>query len=77
MQRGKRPRRSLNRRARRRGSIEIKPVTPSVFLSSDAGNPDTYRHFLSSEIASKENKWTGRNVTRWQSPEYDKLAELG
>jgi peptide/nickel transport system substrate-binding protein len=52
-------------------------VTPSVFLSSDAGNPDTYRHFLSSEIASKENKWTGRNVTRWQSPEYDKLAELG
>jgi peptide/nickel transport system substrate-binding protein len=75
--------------------IEIKAVTPSVFLSSDAGNPDTYRHFyadlqmmawdiqvdpgfsinqfLSSEVASKENKWTGRNFTRWQSPEYDNL----
>ena len=31
------------------------------------------KQFLSSEVASKENKWQGRNVTRWQSPEYDKL----
>ena len=31
------------------------------------------RQFLSSEVASKENKWQGRNVTRWQSAEYDKL----
>jgi len=29
--------------------------------------------FLSSNAASKENKWQGRNITRWQSPEYDKL----
>jgi len=28
--------------------------------------------FLSWEIASKENKWQGRNVTRWKSEEYDK-----
>jgi peptide/nickel transport system substrate-binding protein len=28
--------------------------------------------FLSSEIASKENKWQGRNITRWRSEEYDK-----
>jgi peptide/nickel transport system substrate-binding protein len=25
------------------------------------------------EIASKENKWQGRNITRWQSEEYGKL----
>jgi peptide/nickel transport system substrate-binding protein len=31
------------------------------------------RQFLSSEIASKANKYQGRNVVRWQSPEYDKL----
>jgi peptide/nickel transport system substrate-binding protein len=31
------------------------------------------RQFLSSEIASKTNKYQGRNATRWQSPEYDKL----
>ena len=30
------------------------------------------RQFLSSEIASKENKWQGRNITRWRSDEYDK-----
>jgi peptide/nickel transport system substrate-binding protein len=29
--------------------------------------------FLSSNVASKANKWQGRNITRWQSPEYDKL----
>ncbi len=29
------------------------------------------RQFLSSEIASKANKWQGRNITRWQNPEYD------
>jgi peptide/nickel transport system substrate-binding protein len=28
--------------------------------------------FLSWEIASKENKWQGRNITRWKSDDYDK-----
>ena len=31
------------------------------------------RQFLSQEAASKANKWQGRNITRWQSPEYDQL----
>jgi peptide/nickel transport system substrate-binding protein len=29
--------------------------------------------FTTSEVASKENKWQGRNITRWRSEEYDKL----
>jgi len=29
--------------------------------------------FTSLEVASKENKWQGRNITRWRSEEYDKL----
>jgi peptide/nickel transport system substrate-binding protein len=29
--------------------------------------------FTSWEIASKENKWQGRNITRWRSEEYDKI----
>jgi peptide/nickel transport system substrate-binding protein len=29
------------------------------------------RQFLSSEIASKENKWQGRNITRWHKDDYD------
>jgi peptide/nickel transport system substrate-binding protein len=29
--------------------------------------------FTSWEVASKDNKWQGRNITRWKSDEYDKL----
>jgi peptide/nickel transport system substrate-binding protein len=29
------------------------------------------RQFLSSEIASKDNKWQGRNITRWRNDDYD------
>jgi peptide/nickel transport system substrate-binding protein len=35
---------------------------PEVFL----------RQFLSSEVATKANKWQGRNITRWRNEEYDK-----
>jgi len=28
--------------------------------------------FCSWEVATKENKWQGRNVTRWRNDEYDK-----
>ncbi len=33
------------------------------------------RMFVSSEIASKANKWQGRNTTRWRNADYDKLHE--
>jgi peptide/nickel transport system substrate-binding protein len=35
--------------------------------------------FTSSQVATKENKWQGRNITRWTSAEYDKTytAALG
>ena len=33
------------------------------------------RQFLSAEVASKANKFQGRNITRWQNAEYDKLYE--
>ncbi|MGH7388581.1 MAG: peptide ABC transporter substrate-binding protein [Candidatus Rokuibacteriota bacterium] len=31
------------------------------------------RVFTSAEVATKDNKWTGRNITRWRNAEYDKL----
>jgi hypothetical protein len=34
---------------------------------------DFMRQFLSTEIASKDNKWQGRNITRWRNAEYDNL----
>ena len=36
---------------------------PEVFL----------RQFCSWEVATKANKWQGRNITRWTSEEYDKI----
>ena len=37
-------------------------------------DPEVFmRQFLSKEVATKENKWQGRNITRWQNEEYDKL----
>jgi peptide/nickel transport system substrate-binding protein len=29
--------------------------------------------FTTAEVATKDNKWQGRNITRWRSEEYDKL----
>src|SRR5215216_161369 len=40
---------------------------PEVFL----------RRFLSWEAASKDNKWQGRNVTRWQNKEFDDIHKAG
>ncbi|HTW52803.1 MAG TPA: peptide ABC transporter substrate-binding protein [Stellaceae bacterium] len=34
---------------------------------------DFMRQFLIAEIASKDNKWQGRNIVRYQNPDYDKL----
>jgi len=37
-----------------------------------APDPEGFmRQFVSWEIASKENKWQGRNITRWRNDEYD------
>jgi peptide/nickel transport system substrate-binding protein len=33
------------------------------------------RAFVSAEVASKANKWQGRNVTRWRNDEYDRTYE--
>jgi peptide/nickel transport system substrate-binding protein len=36
---------------------------PQIFMES----------FTSWQLASKDNKWSGRNVTRWRNDEYDRL----
>jgi peptide/nickel transport system substrate-binding protein len=43
-------------------------------FTTTMGEPDPgvfMRQFLSWEVASKENKWQGRNITRWRSEAYD------
>lgn len=37
-------------------------------------DPTTFMNqFTSAELSTKENKWQGRNITRWTNAEYDKL----
>jgi peptide/nickel transport system substrate-binding protein len=50
--------------------------TDIQMYTTTMGAPDPQnfmRQFLTAEIASKENKWQGRNVTRWKNEEYDKV----
>jgi peptide/nickel transport system substrate-binding protein len=52
--------------------------TDIQMYSTGLAQPDPgelMRVFLSSEVASKDNKWQGRNITRWQSAAYDALYE--
>jgi peptide/nickel transport system substrate-binding protein len=45
-------------------------------LTEGPTQPDSQyfmNRFVSWEIASKANKWQGRNVTRWRNEEYDRL----
>ncbi len=47
---------------------------PDVHDDDDAAGPGTFMNqFTSWEVATKENKWQGRNITRWTNAEYDKL----
>ncbi|MFL5268072.1 MAG: peptide ABC transporter substrate-binding protein [Stellaceae bacterium] len=42
-------------------------------VTMSAPDPEVFmRQFVSWEIASKENKWQGRNIVRWRNDEYDK-----
>jgi peptide/nickel transport system substrate-binding protein len=45
-----------------------------MHTSYSGADPETFlRSFVSWDVAQKENKWSGRNSTRWQSKEYDAL----
>jgi len=42
----------------------------------NAPDPGVFmRQFLTSEIASKDNKWQGRNISRWHNEDYDKAYQ--
>ena len=43
----------------------------TTMTQPDAGT--FMNQFTTAEIATKENKWQGRNITRWSSQEYDDL----
>ncbi len=46
-----------------------------MYAFNMTGGPEPQRFmdpFVSWEIASKANKWAGRNNTRWRNEEYDR-----
>ncbi len=50
--------------------------TDVQMYNTTMNNPDPQRfmeQFCSWEVASKENKWAGRNITRWRNEQYDRL----
>jgi len=50
--------------------------TDIQMVTTNMNQPDPgefMRRFLSNEAACKDNKWQGRNVTRWKNLEYDEL----
>jgi peptide/nickel transport system substrate-binding protein len=45
-------------------------------VTTQPGRPDPgwwMQSFLSEQVASKANKWQGRNTTRWRNAEYDRI----
>ncbi len=43
-----------------------------MYNNGSQPDPELFlRQFCSWEVATKDNKWQGRNITRWQSKEYD------
>jgi peptide/nickel transport system substrate-binding protein len=51
-------------------------ITDIQMFTTTMTQPDPelfMRQFLTEEVASKDNKWQGRNITRWRNEEYDKL----
>jgi len=49
-------------------------VDMQMCVISSGIDPQTFmRQFVSWDIAQKANHWTGRNVVRWASAEYDRL----
>ena len=48
-------------------------------FTATSGSPDPtlfMNRFTTAEIATKANKWQGRNINRWHSAEYDKLYKV-
>jgi peptide/nickel transport system substrate-binding protein len=50
-------------------STDLQMYASSIGIDPQLG----MRQFVSWEISAKENKWAGRNITRWRSDEYDRI----
>jgi peptide/nickel transport system substrate-binding protein len=54
---------------------ELKAMSKGVFHQSDTLTSDTFEQFLSTQFATEANRWSGRNLTAFGNPEFDRLYE--
>jgi len=54
---------------------ELKALSKGVFHQSDTLTPDTFELFSSSQFATEQNRWSGRNITAYGNPEFDRLYD--
>jgi peptide/nickel transport system substrate-binding protein len=54
---------------------ELKALSKGVFHQSDTLTPDTFELFSSSQFATEQNRWSGRNITAYSNAEFDGLYE--
>jgi peptide/nickel transport system substrate-binding protein len=51
---------------------ELKANPPGVFMQPDSLTPDTFEVFTSSQVATAQNSWQGRNLLGYVNPEFDR-----
>jgi peptide/nickel transport system substrate-binding protein len=51
---------------------ELKATAPGVFVQPDTMTPDLFDLFRSTQIATAENRWQGRNLLGYVNPEFDR-----
>ena len=51
---------------------ELKANAPGVFVMPDTMTPDLFDLFRSSQVATVQNRWNGRNLLGYVNPEFDR-----
>jgi hypothetical protein len=52
---------------------ELKAQTEGIYLGNETVSVDVFQSFTAGQIATAENRWTGRNITYYNSPELETL----
>jgi peptide/nickel transport system substrate-binding protein len=54
---------------------EMKATNKGVFWNAHTLTPDTLEMWKSNQIATEQNRWSGRNLSAYASPEFDRLFD--
>jgi peptide/nickel transport system substrate-binding protein len=54
---------------------ELKATHKGIFWQSETMTPDTMEYYKSNQIATEGNRWSGRNLSSFVSPEFDRMYD--